>query len=186
METIFFPTQQHEIDMATQAHFEHDSEKGFENQHFEHDRRRSSVAANFEHQKNHEDIDQVLHDDVHRQWLDVDEGLDPKEIARVNRKIDWRLLPILGAMYTISQIDRSNLGLARSANNGKMNDELGLRSVNGKTNNRYSIITLAFFIPYLILEVPVSSILLPAFSTMRCLWNAAPPAIPLGARHLHI
>lgn len=150
--------------MATQAHYDIDSEKGFDKHdlsHVEHDRRRSSVAAAFEYQKDHVDIDQVLHDDVHRQWLDVDEGLDPKEIARINRKIDWRLLPILGAMYTISQIDRGNLGLARSANEGKMNAELGLRSVNGGTNNRYSIITLAFFIPYLVLEVPVSSPLLP-------------------------
>lgn len=94
-------------------------------------------------------------DGVHRQWKDVDEGLDPKEIARIMRKIDWRLLPILGAMYTISQIDRGNLGLARSANNGKMNTELDL-TINNGNNNRYSIITLAFFIPYLILEVPVS------------------------------
>lgn len=99
--------------------------------------------------------DAYVDDGVHRQWADVDEGFDPKEISRIVRKIDWRLLPILGAMYTISQIDRGNLGLARSANNGKMNRELGLDYNNGN-NNRYSIITLAFFIPYLILEVPVS------------------------------
>lgn len=94
-------------------------------------------------------------DGIHRQWKDVDEGLDPKEVSRIVRKIDWRLLPILGAMYTISQIDRSNLSLARSANSGKMNAELGF-DANNNNNNRYSLVTLAFFIPYLVLEIPVS------------------------------
>lgn len=100
--------------------------------------------------------DEYLGDTVHRQWKDVDEGLDPKEVARIVRRVDWRLLPILAAMYTISQIDRSNLSLARSANNKKMDAELGL-DVNGGRNNRYTLITLAFFIPYLVLEVPVST-----------------------------
>jgi hypothetical protein len=30
---------------------------------------------------------------------------------RLVRKIDWRLLPILGALYSISLIDRTNVGL---------------------------------------------------------------------------
>ncbi|GMK56054.1 hypothetical protein CspeluHIS016_0211100 [Cutaneotrichosporon spelunceum] len=139
-------------------HFDQDSEKGFDGKvdmaHVELGRRRSSVVEDFQRSISRRDTDQVLHDDLHRQWADVDEGFDPKTIKRITRRIDWRLLPILGAMYTISQIDRGNLGLARSANNKKMNAELGLTSVDGKPNNRYSIITLSFFIPYLILEVP--------------------------------
>jgi len=31
------------------------------------------------------------------------------------RKVDWRLLPLLGTLSALSLIDRSNLGLARAA-----------------------------------------------------------------------
>lgn len=48
-------------------------------------------------------------------------------------------------------MDRANLALARAANKGQMNKDLGLN-----IGQRYSIATLAFFIPYIILEVPVS------------------------------
>ncbi|BEI85736.1 hypothetical protein CcaverHIS002_0600230 [Cutaneotrichosporon cavernicola] len=144
------------------SHYDHDTEKGYDEKvevtHVPLGRRRSSVVEDFQRSVSRKDTDQVVQDDLHRQWLDVDEGLDLKQVARINRKIDWRLLPILGAMYTISQIDRGNLGLARSANNGIMNVELGLttKGPDGKPmpNNRYSIITLAFFVPYLVLEVP--------------------------------
>lgn len=30
-----------------------------------------------------------------------------------SRKIDWRLLPILGAMYSFALVDRTNLSSAR-------------------------------------------------------------------------
>ncbi|TXT07696.1 uncharacterized protein COLE_04620 [Cutaneotrichosporon oleaginosum] len=65
------------------------------------------------------------------------------------RKVDWRLIPILIAMYTISLIDRTNLATARAANKVKMDREIGTGS-----GQRYTIITLTFFIPYIILEIP--------------------------------
>ncbi|KLT43192.1 MFS general substrate transporter [Cutaneotrichosporon oleaginosum] len=65
------------------------------------------------------------------------------------RKVDWRLIPILSAMYCVSLIDRTNLSLARQANNMHMDKELGTN-----LGNRYSIITLIFFVPYIIFEVP--------------------------------
>lgn len=39
-------------------------------------------------------------------FTDIDDGFDPKDVKRVMRKVDWRLLPILTAMYTVSQLDR--------------------------------------------------------------------------------
>jgi hypothetical protein len=47
-------------------------------------------------------------------------------------------------------MDRANLSLARAANNNQMVKDLLLH-----IGDRYSIATLAFFIPYIILEVPV-------------------------------
>ncbi|KAI6578270.1 hypothetical protein MCOR06_010714 [Pyricularia oryzae] len=68
------------------------------------------------------------------------------------RRIDLRLLPILGLMYCISLIDRSNLGLAMIAG---MSKDLGLAK-----GNRYSIVVLLFFVSYIIFEIP-SNLILP-------------------------
>lgn len=67
------------------------------------------------------------------------------------RKIDWRLLPILGALYAIALIDRINVSNAYVAG---MDKELKLT-----INNRYTIALLVFFIPYFLFELP-SNILL--------------------------
>lgn len=83
---------------------------------------------------------------------DLDEGFDPAEVKRVTKKIDRRLIPVLSMMYAISLIDRTNLAIARAANNNHMDKELGT----GGDNDRYSIITLTFFVPYIIFELPVS------------------------------
>lgn len=33
----------------------------------------------------------------------------------LRRKVDWRLLPLLGMLYALALIDRTNLGVARIA-----------------------------------------------------------------------
>lgn len=58
-----------------------------------------------------------------------------------SRRIDLRLLPILGVMYSISLIDRSNLGLALVAG---MQQDLGLN-----IGNRYTVVVLVFFVAYM-------------------------------------
>lgn len=51
------------------------------------------------------------------------EPFDPKEVKRVTRKIDFRLLPVLTTLYLLCYIDRGNIGNARVAG---MNDDLGI------------------------------------------------------------
>lgn len=85
--------------------------------------------------------------------VDIDEGFDPEFVKRTMRKVDWRLIPILSLMYLVSAMDRANLSLARAANQKQMDKDLRL-----DIGNRYSIATLAFFIPYIILEVPVRNL----------------------------
>jgi hypothetical protein len=58
-----------------------------------------------------------------------------------SRRIDLRLLPILGLMYSISLIDRTNLGLALVAG---MQKDLGLA-----IGNRYTICVMIFFVAYM-------------------------------------
>jgi len=76
-------------------------------------------------------------------WDDIDEGFDPAEVKATVRKVDWNIIPILSAMYCISLIDRTNLSIARAANEKAMNRDLGLDQ-----GNRYSLATMIFFIPY--------------------------------------
>ncbi|OBS15998.1 hypothetical protein FPOA_13273 [Fusarium poae] len=73
-------------------------------------------------------------------------------LSEADRRIDFRLLPILGVMYSISIIDRSNLGYAMVAG---MDEDLALT-----IGNRYTIIVMVFFVAYIIFEIP-SNITLP-------------------------
>ncbi|KAJ9475658.1 putative High-affinity nicotinic acid transporter (putative) [Pseudozyma hubeiensis] len=82
---------------------------------------------------------------------DINAGFDEAEVKRVRRKVDWRLLPILGALYSIALIDRTNLSAARIAGAG-----VELRLTAG-TN--YSIPLLMFFVPYILLEMPSNLLL---------------------------
>ncbi|KAL3447212.1 major facilitator superfamily domain-containing protein [Aspergillus insuetus] len=79
-------------------------------------------------------------------------GIDEAHQKKVMRRIDLRLLPILGIMYSISLIDRTNLGLAFVAG---MEEDLGL-----DVGQRYTIIVMVFFVAYIVFEIP-SNIILP-------------------------
>ncbi|KAL4926417.1 major facilitator superfamily domain-containing protein [Aspergillus undulatus] len=79
-------------------------------------------------------------------------GIDEAHQKKVMRRIDLRLLPILGIMYSISLIDRTNLGLAFVAG---MEEDLGL-----DVGTRYTIIVMVFFVAYIVFEIP-SNIVLP-------------------------
>ena len=84
-----------------------------------------------------------------RHYDNIDEGFDPHQVKQIMRRVDIRLIPILSLMYCISLIDRTNLSLARAANQVQMDRDLGTN-----IGQRYSIATVIFFIPYIILEVP--------------------------------
>ncbi|PPQ68912.1 hypothetical protein CVT26_001849 [Gymnopilus dilepis] len=63
------------------------------------------------------------------------------------RKIDKRIVPTIWVLYTLSYLDRSNIGNAKV---GGMQADLGFNS------NQYSIILLVFFISYVVFEVPMN------------------------------
>jgi MFS family permease len=76
----------------------------------------------------------------------VEDVHDAKFEKRVLRKIDLRLLPILGCLYTIALVDRSNISVARISG---LDEDVGL-----KQGSRASIVLLVFFIGYIIFEIP--------------------------------
>ncbi|KAF2280251.1 MFS general substrate transporter [Westerdykella ornata] len=81
---------------------------------------------------------------------ELDESIKKQE-ARTTRKVDFRLVPILGACYAISAIDRINISAALIAG---MDKELGF-----KIGDRYSIALLMFFITYFLFEIPSNIVL---------------------------
>lgn len=74
-----------------------------------------------------------------------DEGFDESEIKSIRRKIDWRLVPPLAALYAMSLIDRTNISLAAQAG---MSRQLRLT-----IEDRYAHAVLAFFPPYIAFEL---------------------------------
>ena len=76
---------------------------------------------------------------------------DHKSEKKLIRKIDGRLLPILGLMYSIALIDRVNISAARISG---MADDIGL-----DIGNRYTIALVVFFPPYFCFELPSNIVL---------------------------
>ncbi|KAI6785921.1 uncharacterized protein J7T54_006260 [Emericellopsis cladophorae] len=74
-----------------------------------------------------------------------------KAEARLLRKVDWLLIPILGILYSIVGLDRVNLSNARVAG---MDSNLRF-----DVGDRYSIARLIFFVAYFLFEMPTTPIL---------------------------
>ncbi|EEP80396.1 conserved hypothetical protein [Uncinocarpus reesii 1704] len=74
----------------------------------------------------------------------------PKQASALRRRIDLRLIPALGFMYGISLMDRKNVSNAAIAG---MRKDLDLLQ-----GYRYSLITLCFFITYVVFQSPMTVI----------------------------
>ncbi|KAF8161231.1 major facilitator superfamily domain-containing protein [Crassisporium funariophilum] len=81
----------------------------------------------------------------------LDAHYDPVFVTKTLRLIDWRMLPLLGLLYAIALIDRTNLGIARTAGM-----EVDLKLYIGE---RYSIASMIYFIPYILLQIPGNIVL---------------------------
>lgn len=94
--------------------------------------------------------------------------------TRILRRVDRRLVLTLGFMYCVSLMDRTNLGLAAI---GGMTLDLEL------VGNRYSVITLVFFITYVLIQ-PIATVVLRKVGpslflpTITLLWGCVMVAHP--------
>ncbi|KAG9233265.1 general substrate transporter [Amylocarpus encephaloides] len=77
-------------------------------------------------------------------------GFTPEQQRKIIHRIDRRLVTTLGVLYMCSLMDRTNLGAANIAGMAK---DLKL------IENRYSIIVLIFFLPYVLFQPPATVIL---------------------------
>jgi hypothetical protein len=85
-----------------------------------------------------EDVPINGHNDINKHY---DRRLAPqyskKEENAVIRKLDWHLMPLIFVLYSLSVLDRSNLGNARISG---MEDDIDL------SGNRYDWLGTAFYI----------------------------------------
>ncbi|KAJ6497658.1 major facilitator superfamily domain-containing protein [Mycena sanguinolenta] len=70
---------------------------------------------------------------------------------KIIRRVDWRVLPILGTLYALALIDRTNISIARIVG---LDEDLGL-----SIGSRFSIVTGIYFIPYTLLQLPSNLLL---------------------------
>lgn len=77
------------------------------------DSREVSPSGHFE-----EKLGNTVADPVESSGSDTDYGFSPEEEKRIKRRIDRRLVPVLGIMYCVSLMDRTNLGAANIAGMG--------------------------------------------------------------------
>ncbi|KAI0122034.1 MFS general substrate transporter [Daldinia grandis] len=98
----------------------------------------------------------------------VVDDVDEEEGKKIIWRIDRRLVTLVGVLYCISLMDRTNLSAAAVAG---MNNELNL------VGQRYSIVTLVFFVTYILFQPP-STILIRKvgprifLSTITLAWGA--------------
>ncbi|KAK6387119.1 hypothetical protein LTS17_000385 [Exophiala oligosperma] len=90
-----------------------------------------------------------VHIETDKQTDDALEYLTPEQEAlleRAMRKVDLRLVPILGGLYVFSLVDRNNFGGARVAGLDEATDL--------EVSNRSSIAILVFYVGYVIWMLP--------------------------------
>ncbi|PLB50639.1 permease of the major facilitator superfamily [Aspergillus steynii IBT 23096] len=92
-----------------------------------------------------EDVNQPALNDV-----DYDEDYSYPEQRKIIHRIDRRLVTMTGLAYCVSLMDRTNLSMAAVAG---MTEDLQLY-----IGQRYSIIVLIFFVPYVIFQPPMTVI----------------------------
>ncbi|KAK1974495.1 major facilitator superfamily transporter [Colletotrichum cereale] len=115
--------------------------------------------------------------------VDIDAGFTPEEQRQIIRRVDRRLVVTVGAMYCVSLMDRTNLSAAAIAG---MTKELSLY-----IDNRYSIASLLFFIPYIVFQPPSTIVVRKIgprlhLGGLTLLWGAVMIGMGFSRKHTHL
>lgn len=78
-------------------------------------------------------------------WVDGGFYEDPKAARRLLTRCDIRLIPILGCLYLVSFLDRSNIANARL---------FGLEKSLSMPSNGFNTCLWIFYLPFVIVEIP--------------------------------
>ncbi|KAI1770044.1 MFS transporter [Hypoxylon cercidicola] len=80
-----------------------------------------------------------------------EEEFDHQRSKRLNRRLDYRILPLCGWLYLLNFLDRGNIGNAKVLNQ-ETGDDLLHRT--GMTANGYALTVTLFSVAYAVFEVP--------------------------------
>ncbi|KAJ5950057.1 hypothetical protein N7454_001641 [Penicillium verhagenii] len=89
--------------------------------------------------------------------------LTAEEEKKLLRKIDWRLMTLCSLIFMFKNLDSSNVSNARIMNKGT---DQNIMTQLGITSNEYNLVTVLYYIPYIVLEAP-SNLLLKRFSPSK-------------------
>ncbi|KAG7445485.1 MFS general substrate transporter [Guyanagaster necrorhizus] len=94
-------------------------------------------------------------DSQHTKYTDSEKSqlsleLDARSSRRLWFKMDFFILPVVGAFYSLSMLDRTSIGNAQVA---------GLQTDLKMTNTQYSIALTVTYIPYIVVDLPSNLLL---------------------------
>ncbi|THH13188.1 hypothetical protein EW146_g7001 [Bondarzewia mesenterica] len=94
---------------------------------------------------------------------------------RATMKVDVMIIPLVGIIYLLSFLDRSNIGNARIA---------GLQRNLKMTDHQYSVSLTVFYVPYVLMEIPMNLLLKRVganitIPSMVVLWGGLFPSLVL-------
>ncbi|CAG8204537.1 unnamed protein product [Penicillium olsonii] len=89
--------------------------------------------------------------------------LTAAEEKKLLRKIDWRLMTLCSLIFMFKNLDSNNASNARIMNKGT---DQNIMTQLGITSNEYNLVTVLYYIPYIVLEAP-SNLLLKRFSPSK-------------------
>ncbi|KAJ5350431.1 hypothetical protein N7541_008158 [Penicillium brevicompactum] len=92
--------------------------------------------------------------------------LTAAEEKKLLRKIDWRLMTLCSLIFMFKNLDSNNTSNARIMNKGT---DQNIMTQLGITSNEYNLVTVLYYIPYIVLEAP-SNLLLKKCSPSK--WQA--------------
>ncbi|KAH8812217.1 retrograde regulation protein 2 [Xylogone sp. PMI_703] len=92
---------------------------------------------------NYEHVEAVSSEVQHGKVVEHQSRFTKEEEEAVIRKLDWHLMPLIFTLYSLSVLDRSNLGNAKIAG---MQDDINL------SGNRYSWLGTIFYISYILFQ----------------------------------
>ncbi|KAJ6092324.1 hypothetical protein N7467_004293 [Penicillium canescens] len=89
--------------------------------------------------------------------------LTAQEEKKLLRKIDWRLMTLCSLIFMFKNLDGNNTSNARIMNKGT---DQNIMTQLGITSNEYNLVTVLYYVPYIVLEAP-SNLLLKRFSPSK-------------------
>lgn len=136
-----------------------------------------TITVDAEHKHDPDKYEEAApHLEVSQGDADSLDEISSKEQARIYRKVDWRLVPMLTLLYFFSNLDRFvwripraylvNHGVFLCANTHPWRANIGNAKIQGleaslkMKGSDYNVASMIFFVPYILFEIPSNAILL--------------------------